>query len=176
MNCYPNLKAAKHSAEILVTHLANALQASPFTQPLEGVNPSLTPSRSLCKESAPGKDMLRLLHVAHTHHKLSELVTCSWIPRLLTQWPVVQLHSPPPCSQTSPQLSCIHLWVAPACLASPALPAPLFCWGIFFTYIPYRRVDGRDRWKSTQPLNHSTFGKGRELVFNEPPHVCWVLC
>ena len=149
LNCYPDLKATKQCGRSsAVIPLANALQASPFTQCLERANPNLTPSRGLYQEPAPGKDRLQFLLLAETHHRLSELVTCAWKSRLLPQWSVALLCSSLPCGQASHQLSCIHLCVDPAWLSGPALPTPLLFWGLFFTYMhsnPDRSVDRWDR-------------------------------
>lgn len=55
------------------------------------------------------------------------------------------------------------------------LPYPLFCWSIFFTYIHIEELMDEIDGGSPQPLNHSTFGKGKEVVFKELLHMCAAL-
>lgn len=114
----------------------------------------------------PGKDMLPLLHLVHAYQRLPELVIGPGNPACSL---CGTYHRYLPYSQTSPRLPCFHLCVIrviPVWPAShPSLCLCLFCWDISFTYIPHSKEKLiHETQRSTQLLDHSLSGKGKELV------------
>lgn len=173
LSSYPNLQAARWLAvSSAAVHLASAHQASLSIQALAGANPSWLPSGSLCKESAPGKDMLPFLHLAHAHQRLPELVIGPGNPACSL---CGTYHRYLPGSQTSPQLPCFLPSLCHSCVAcQPPLPMPLFCWDISFTYIPHSRVNPWDS-EIHPALRPLTLWKRKRISLDELPHMCAAL-